>query len=111
MPLYAEYADGRGAFAFNFHGRYSNYKNLGRAANVGLKEFKERIGYDKDIVMYSARHTWASVAYSAGIDKSVINDALCHVDPAMRVTDIYVQKNWAVIWRANVKVLRRVGWN
>ena len=111
LPLYAEYADGRGSFAFNFHDRYSNYKNLGRAANVGLKEFKERIGYDKDIVMYSARHTWASVAYSAGIDKSVINDALCHVDPAMRVTDIYVQKNWAVIWKANVKVLRRVGWN
>ncbi len=109
-PLLTEYKDG-GRLAFNFHERYSTYENLGRAANIGLKAFSERIGVPK-IDFYSARHTWATIARSkqVNIDKSTVNDCLCHVDVSMRVTDIYVKKDWSLLWDANAKVLALFDW-
>jgi hypothetical protein len=105
--ILSEYADDDRAFSF--HCRYSDYKNLGRAANVGLSAFSRRIGCGK-IEVYSARHTWASVAFSAGIGKGTINDCLCHVDRDMRVTDIYIKKDWGILWSANAKVLSLFDW-
>lgn len=105
-----EYRDATGKRAFCLYRRYDDFHYVSRAANNGLAQFKERIGYGKPITMYSARHTWASVAYSAGVDKSVINDCLCHIDPDMKVTDIYIGRDWSVLWKANAKVLRKVGW-
>lgn len=110
MRLAAPYLDPSGERAFGFYKDYYRFKYLGQVANAGLLEFERRIGYGKHIVMYSARHTWASAAYSAKIDKSVINDALCHVDPGMKVTDIYIRKDWSVVWDANARVLESVGW-
>lgn len=106
--LFSEYKDG-GKMAFMFHNRYSTYQNLGRAANVGLDAFSKRIGVGK-IDFYSARHSWATIASSLGIDKAVVNDCICHVDPSMRVTDIYIKKDWSVMWRANAKVLSKFKW-
>ena len=59
------------------------------------------------LTLYCARHTWGTVARSAmcRIDKSVVHEALCHVDGSMRVTDIYAEKDWSVIWDANAKVV------
>ena len=63
------------------------------------------------LTFYSARHTWATLAYSAGIDKAIINDCLCHVDSSMRVTDLYIAKDWEVMWKANEKVLSLFDWS
>lgn len=59
------------------------------------------------LTLYCARHTWGTVARSAmcRIDKSIVHEALCHVDGSMRVTDIYAEKDWSVIWDANARVL------
>jgi hypothetical protein len=62
------------------------------------------------VTLYSARHTWATTAYEVGVGKEIINDGLCHVDRDMKVTDIYIKKDWSVIWRANEKVLARFNW-
>ena len=51
--------------------------------------------------MYYARHSWATYAYRHGMSKSLVNDGLCHIDPDMKITDIYVQKDWGMIWDAN----------
>lgn len=106
--LLSQYKD-YGKYAFMFHNRYSTYENLGRAANVGLKAFSERIGVPK-IDVYSARHSWGTIAGAIGINKGVVNDCLCHVDPDMRVTDIYVRKDWSVLWKANAEVLALFDW-
>lgn len=105
--LLDEYKDRERAFLF--HNRYANYKNLGRAANVGLKAFSTRIKAGR-IVVYSARHSWGTIARSAGVDKGTVNDCLCHVDPSMRVTDIYINKDWNILWEANAKVLALFDW-
>lgn len=89
---------------FNFVNRYSTFKEFGRAIDIGLASWCESAGVDK-VTMYSMRHAWATIAYSLNIDKGTINDCLCHVDPSMRVTDIYINKDWSRLWNANAKVL------
>ena len=96
--------------AFKLHTQYKQYKSIADKANDRLKEVAKVL----DIVpfsMYSARHTWASLAYSLGIPKSLINDCLCHVDPDMAVTDIYIKKDWTVLWEANRQVLEHFDWS
>lgn len=67
-------------------------------------------GVEEHVTFYSARHTWATVAYRIGIEKGIINDCLCHVDQAMKVTDIYIEKDWERLWAANSKVLDCLDW-
>jgi hypothetical protein len=63
------------------------------------------------------RHSWATIARTpreeggAGLDKYVIHEALNHVDTSMKVTDIYLVKNWRVIFDANKAVMNLFDWN
>lgn len=42
---------------------------------------------------YAARHSWATLAVNkVGIDKYTVHAALNHIDEAMRVTDIYIER-------------------
>ena len=97
--------------AFNMYRKYKNMRSIVYIAND--KEERERImkeiGADQ-LTMYSFRHAWATIAYSIGIDKATINDCLCHVDPDMAVTDIYIKKDWSVLWEANRKVMELFDW-
>lgn len=95
--------------AFRFYKKYTKYRSIADKANDRLKEVAKVIGI-QPFTIYSARHTWASIAYSIGIPKSLINDCLCHVDPDMAVTDIYIKKDWSVLWEANRKVLEQFNW-
>lgn len=77
---------------------------------VGLRRACNLMGIEEHLTFYSARHTWATLAYSAGVDKSIINDCLCHVDESMKVTDIYIAKDWERLWKANEIVLDLFDW-
>ena len=46
-----------------------------------------------------------------GIDKCTVHEALNHVDSNMTVTDIYIDRDWSVIWNANKKVLSLFDWS
>ena len=99
--------------AFDFCNRYKNYVLFGENVNEGLKKYSDRIGRtDKNdrITLYWARHSWATIAYACGVDKGVINDGLCHVDRDMKITDIYIKKNWKIIWDGNAKVIKKFKW-
>ncbi len=64
------------------------------ALDKGLKKIGKLIGVD-NLELYSARDTWATIATNdAGVDKFMVHTALNHVDPEMKVTDIYVRKSW-----------------
>lgn len=105
-----EYLAKDGDCAFKFNQLYSSYMVFGENINEGLEQFCNRIKIDK-ITMYWARHSWASIAYENGVPKGVINDCLCHVDREMKVTDIYIKKDWSVLWKANEKVLKKFKWS
>lgn len=108
-PLLSEYFDHGRQRAFTFYHRYSCYENLGRAANVGLEKFCKRIKVPK-LTVYDARHAWATIArHAAKIEKATVDEALCHVGD-YRMADVYIQKDWEILWEANRKVLSLFEW-
>ena len=106
---------------FDFYTRYADEAQFNRAINVGLnkveedinneitkenKKRKEKIPLIQNLQFYQARHTWASIARNdLRIDKYTVNDALCHVDKEMRVTDLYIKKDFTLVNEANKKVV------
>lgn len=109
--LLEKYKDPTGKYLFTFASHYSSFKTFNRMINEGLKEIGKEIGVE-GLTFYAARHSWATIARSAvvGIDKATVHEALNHVDKDMRVTDIYIDKDWSVIWNANKKVLALFDW-
>lgn len=100
----------------HFYLRYKDRVSFNKAINKGLKDVGEAIGVD-GLTFYAARHSWATIARTpreeggAGLDKYVIHEALNHVDTSMKVTDIYLVKNWRVIFDANKAVMNLFDWS
>jgi len=91
--------------AFSFYTRYCNESTFNQNLNKGLKTIGDELGI-KDLTFYAFRHSWATIARNdLGIDKSVVNEALCHTDPTMRVTDIYIKKDFRLVNEANQRVV------
>lgn len=79
--------------------------------NKLLKSIGKDIGVD-DLEFYAARHSWATIATNvAKVDKYTVHTALNHVDDAMKVTDIYIDKDYSIIADANKKVLNLLNWD
>jgi integrase len=77
-----------------------------------VNDFLRRLRlYDKTLPArlsyYYARHSWATIARNdCEIDMQTINEALNHASDAnMKITDVYVKKDFTRIWEANRKVL------
>lgn len=105
VHLVASYIATGANYAFSFHRHYANEENFNRAINQGLKLVGKEIGMT-GLTFYAARHSWATIALNeCGIDKYTVHACLNHVDPEMKVTDIYIRKDWTVINEANRKVL------
>lgn len=103
LPLFKKYIGSDRVFRFNKD--YSTRENFNGAINKGLKKIGAAIGVN-DLEFYAARHTWATLAINeVGIDKYTVHTALNHVDNSMRVTDIYIKKDWRIIDKANRKVI------
>lgn len=91
---------------FNFSERYRSMQDFNRAINLGLKEVGKEIGVPK-LQFYAARHSMASIAVNrVGIDKFTVNDMLNHTDQSMRVTDLYIEKDFTRINLANDRLMR-----
>lgn len=101
-PLFDKYkGDSR---VFDFYKKYSNAANFNKHINKGLHIIADILGIPH-FDFYSARHTWASIARNRlGIDKYTIHEALNHVSD-MSITDIYIQKDYTNINKANEKVI------
>lgn len=58
---------------------------------------------------YAARHSWATIALNkVGIDKYIVHAALNHIDDSMKVTDIYIERDFVNENKANAKVVKYV---
>lgn len=90
---------------FNFYERYRRMENFNRAINMGLKQIGKEIGIE-NLQFYSARHSMATIALNkVGIDKYTLNDMLNHIDQSMRITDIYIEKDFTQINKANARLM------
>ncbi len=90
---------------FNFCERFSSMSDLNRSINIGLKEIGKELKID-NLQYYAARHSMATIAINkAGINKYIVNDMLCHTDRSMRITDLYIKKDFTPINEANFKLL------
>jgi integrase len=90
---------------FNFCERYSSLENLNRAINMGLKKVGEEAGIPK-LQFYSARHSFATIAANdVRIPLYIVNDMLCHIDNSMKITNLYIKKDFTLINEANFKFI------
>lgn len=108
QPLIEKYKDKTGKRLFNFYQYYADEKGFNKAINYGLKEIGVLLEID-DLEYYAARHSWATIALNkVGIDKYTVHAALNHVDDAMKVTDIYIERDFVMENKANAKVMKYV---
>ena len=108
MPLMEKYKDKTGKRIFNFYQNYADIASLNRSINIGLKEIGAKLKIDA-LQYYAARHSWATIAVNrVGIDKYTVHSALNHVDDVMRVTDIYIERDFVNENKANRKVVKYV---
>lgn len=108
MPLIEKYKDKTGKRIFSFYQYYADEKAFNKAINYGLKEIGALLEID-DLEYYAARHSWATIALNkAGIDKYTVHAALNHVDESMKVTDIYIERDFVNENKANAKVVKYV---
>lgn len=90
---------------FNFSERFTTMDSFNRAINIGLKEIGKEIGIER-LQFYAARHSMATIAVNdVGISKYIVNDMLNHTDQSLRITELYIKKDFSHINEANVKLL------
>ena len=93
---------------FNFSERFSSMGDFNRSINIGLKEIGKEIGV-ANLQFYAARHSMATIAANeAGIDRWTVNLMLNHTDQSMRVTELYIKRDFAPINEANFKLMEYV---
>lgn len=94
--------------------RWSDSRNFRHQCNKALQRIghveRKGLGGKKiitaewpELTTYFARHSWATIAYSIGISKDVIAQALGH--SGNTVTDIYIDKDPKLVDEANRRVL------
>lgn len=77
---------------------------LRNSACKAVTKALRRVSGRDDLTPYWARHTWATIAYSIGIPKDVISQALGH-SFGVAVTDVYIDYDNDKVDAANRKVL------
>lgn len=105
QDLFAKYRDSSGKFVFDFYKRYSDFKAFNKAVNIGLKSVGKDIGIE-NLQLYAARHSWATIATNdLKVDKYSIHIALNHIDVKTSITDVYITRDWTMIWDINKRLL------
>ena len=108
LPLIEKYKDKTGKRLFNFYQYYADEKGFNKAINYGLKEIGALLNVE-DLEYYAARHSWATIALNkVGIDKYIVHAALNHIDDSMKVTDIYIERDFVNENKANARVVKYV---
>lgn len=108
MRPYLERLKGHGGWWLNELHQCENKDRLSHFVNYFLKKWCEMNGEDV-FTFYAARHTWASLARKAGVEKATVDEGLAHVGD-YEIADIYAERDWDLINNANRKVLDLFEW-
>lgn len=83
---------------------YRHYQNILRRFNRKLKTLAIRMGIHNKLSSYTARHTWATIAYYKKFATGIICDALGH--SSVKVTETYLKPFKAdVLDKANREII------
>lgn len=106
------YRDPENTHLLNLYRYYRDNRALDGALRASLHSWAKRNG-EEPFTMNSARHSFATIARSelVGEDKAVVNECLVHLDPDMKIADVYIEKDWRRLWSANRKVLDLFDWS
>lgn len=106
LPLLTKYRDPTGERVFDFHNRYTNSHIFSSNVNKGLKIVAKAAGIDEPLSTYYARHSWATIARNkCNISKDDVDLALNHIDQGRKMADVYIEKDWSMVDRANRAVI------
>lgn len=108
-PIVEKYKDCDGEHMFTFWRRYKDFDTFTNCCNNALRRWKEKKKCD-DFTMYAARHSFASLARKAGVEKATIDEMLCHVGEH-KMGDVYMETDWDIHRKANQKVLDLFDWS
>lgn len=89
-------------------GRRGNKDTDGTIVTKALQRWASREGLP-EFTFYAARHSWATIARSLGVEKATVDEGLAHVGD-FRVADIYAERDWRRINEANRRVLDAFSW-
>ena len=76
--------------------------------NDYLRRWQNQSGVD-DFTFYAARHSWATIARSLGVDLAAVNDCLCHKD-SLEIGRRYAPLTWEQKNEINKKVIESFVW-
>lgn len=105
-PIMRKYMKGcKDGSVFDFSARYCTSTEFNRSLNIGLKVIAKMVGLD-NLQFYSARHSMATIAANdVRIPIYIVNDMLCHIDERMKITNLYIKKDFSAINEANAKLI------
>lgn len=110
-PLIERHLDPTRKRLFIFHRRFSA-GNFPTKVSCAVKAVEKAVPYERHYIYYSARHTYATLAYNvAKIDKYAVHELLNHADKEMKITDRYIERDWQRLFDAHAKVVRLVDWS
>ena len=78
------------------------------AVNGALRRWAEREEIET-FTFYAARHSFASIARSLGVEKATIDECLVHAGD-LQLADVYIERDWRILWDAQEKVLAAFRW-
>lgn len=107
--LINKYRDHDNKHMFNFHRKYKDFDTFTNCMNNALRRWKEKTNVGA-FTMYAARHSFASLARKAGVEKATVDEMLCHVGE-YKMGDVYIERDWDIHREANKKLLDLFDWS
>ncbi len=109
LPLLEKYRDKSGKMLLCFSSLFTDHSIFNASINKGLKKVAAVCDINEPLSSYYARFSFASIARNdCGISKDDINLALNHIDTGMKITDIYIEKDWSIVDNVVRKVLDKI---
>lgn len=110
-PLVTRYLDPTRQRLFIFHRRFPA-GNFPTKVSCAVKAVEKAVPYERHYTYYSARHTYATLAYNvANIDKYTVHELLNHADKEMKITDRYIERDWQRLYDAHKRIVALVNWD
>lgn len=110
-PLLTRYLDPTRKRLFIFHRRFPA-GNFPTKVSCAVKAVEKAVPYERHYIYYSARHTYATLAYNvANIDKYTVHELLNHADKEMKITDRYIERDWQKLFDAHKRIVALINWD
>ena len=110
-PLIERHLDPTRQRLFIFHRRFPA-GNFPTKVSCAVKVVEKSVPFERHYTYYSARHTYATLAYNvAGLDKYTVHELLNHSDKEMKITDRYIERDWQRLYDAHKRIVALINWD